>query len=162
MCWLLNQHSRITVTEDWANIRCPFDVSSWDNGALLFSTCVKSRSNTSGIFQCELKQWSALHLRVRGVPLARFIMIHARVMFADWSVVMMLLTCNAVWPMKPQCVCGSDSQNAQQSLDQCCGHLCVCVCSLCAACSVSHSVSAGPHDWEQVALWCTYRPPTHT
>lgn len=40
--------------------------------------------------------------------------------------------------------------------------ICVCVCSSCAACSMTHSVSAGPHDWEQVALWCSSPPPTHT
>ena len=56
------------------------------------------------------------------------------------------------------------SQYAQRGPDQHCGHLCVCVCvcSSCAACSVIHSVGAGPHDWEQVALWCTSPPPTHT
>lgn len=102
-----------------------------------------------------------LECRVSGslAPFTSLLFRYACVTFAHCSVVTTPLVCHSVWLVKPHAyVCAS--QNAQRGLDRRRGHLCV--CSSCASCSVSHSVSPGPHDREQVVLWRSSPPPAHT
>lgn len=65
---------------------------------------------------------------------------------------------HSLWALKPQCLCVS--QNAQHGLDQRCAQLCVCVPRVPPV--QWFTVSALGHVTEQVALWCSSPPITHT
>lgn len=160
-------------------LSCSGVCCEWYRRVSLFLPFVKSRSNLSVTFQRELKQWSAIHQHFsRGlkdqhlvlpaqrdhssfaIPFTRFIMRAWRlptVPRSGWCrYVIRRGLRNRACVCQPICA----ARPGPALRPSVC--VCACVCSSCAACSVIHSVGAGPHDWEQVALWCTSPPPTHT
>lgn len=109
-----------------------------DEGVFLFSPFAKTRSNTSVTFQCELKQWSPIHQHFSQGFKDQHVILPAQdsqssfviglacfIMHAGHDVVDMSFS--LAYETTRVCV----SQNAQQDLDQRCGHLGVYVFLMC-------------------------------